>query len=123
MVIVCFLLIGLGVWGYFDGIMPTPTSIVPAIFAVVFLITTPLLKKEICSAVLLVSVLAWLLSFAVIGYIVSSVGEQNWIGLGRNIAMLLLCIAIIWVLWKPFLAFAKNIKMPFRKKMEREQAE
>lgn len=116
----CFLLIGLGIWGYFNGEMPTPTSIVPAIFAVVFLIATPLLKKGIRTAVLLVPVLTWLLLFAVIGYIVDSAIEQDWKGLGRNIAMLLLCVVIIWILWKPFLAETKKIKLPFRKKVENE---
>lgn len=95
-------LIALGVWGYFTGDPPTPTSLMPPIFGLVFLIALPLLHKQVRHSKILIPVLIFLLIPPIIGYIVNTIVNQDWLALARNIVMLMFCCWSFWALSKPY---------------------
>jgi hypothetical protein len=91
-----------GVWGYFGSDPPAPTSIVPAIFAVVFLVCVPLFQSGVRPALVLLPILHGLLFLAIAGYIVSAARSLDWLSVGRNAVMAVSCIWALVVLARSF---------------------
>ncbi len=88
-------LIALSVWGYFsvpEGIEPSKTALIPAAFGVIFLICTPLLKKENKAVAHIVVLLTFLLILALFMPLKSQLGKGDTLGIIRIVLMLLTSI-------------------------------
>lgn len=95
-----FLLIGLGIAGYFLPEPPLPTSILPAIFGFVFLIGLPLFKKNLKIARWLFLPLHLFLIIAIFGFIWRAAEVADWVTVGVNAALMLGTSVVSFLLFK-----------------------
>jgi hypothetical protein len=97
------ILILFGLWGYLASESPSPTALIPVGFGVIFLLATPLLRKENKLIAHAVVVLTVLLVVALVVPLRGALGREDLLAVVRIGIMLLGCLVALVVFIRSFL--------------------
>ena len=101
-------LILMSFWAYFSSETPSMTALIPAIFGVIFLALTGLLKKENKVAAHIVVVLTLLVLVSLFKPLTGVLSRNDTMGVIRVSLMMLVCLIAIIVYVRSFIAARKQ---------------
>lgn len=102
-----FVLITMGLWGYFSADKPSPTALIPVGFGVIFALATPPFKRDNKVIAHIVVLLTLLLIIALFMPLKGAVGRGDTLGIVRVGLMLLTSIYAMVIYIRSFIAARK----------------
>ncbi len=102
-----FVLIAMGLWGYFSADKPSPTALIPVGFGVIFALATPPFKRDNKVIAHIVVLLTLLLIIALFMPLKGAVGRGDTLGIVRVGLMLLTSIYAMVIYIRSFIATRK----------------
>ncbi|NND34554.1 MAG: hypothetical protein HKN76_18355 [Saprospiraceae bacterium] len=101
-------LILMGCWAYFGSETPSMTALIPAIFGVIFLALTGLLKKENKVVAHVVVILTLVVLVSLFKPLTGVLERDDTVGLIRVSLMMLVCLIAMIVYVRSFIAARKQ---------------
>ena len=96
-IINAFVLITMGLWGYFGSENPSPTALIPAVFGFIFAALTPLFQKDNKIVAHIIVLFTFLLIIALIKPLTGAIGRSDTLAMIRVGLMILTCsIAMVF---------------------------
>jgi len=96
-------LVAMGLWGYFSAEDPSTTALIPVAFGAIFLVVTPLFKKENKVVAHIVVLLTLILILALFMPLRGRINADDTIGIIRVGAMILTSIVAMVIYIRSFI--------------------
>ncbi|MEM8907036.1 MAG: hypothetical protein AAGD05_04245 [Bacteroidota bacterium] len=97
-----FVLIAMGLWGYFSSEDPSPTALIPVAFGALFAMLTPLFQKENKVVAHIIVLLTFLLILALLMPLKGAIGRGDTMATIRVGIMILSCSVAMFFYIKSF---------------------